>query len=290
MKKFNNISILLVLYEESKELIFKSLEKIKNFNIIIIDNNGDRKLKKVIESKYQIEKYFLSKNNLGYSKGYNKALSFCNTEFIFIKNADCFIEEKDVIKLYEFINVHQDCGIVSPTSYDENGNLTYNGGLLPENEKSKETLNISGDVCVQKVLGAAMFMRTEDIKKIGMFNENLFIYFSDDDLCKKIRNIGKYIAQIYSSKSIHAHGISKVKNIFKKIYLRELYFTLDELIYFNDINNIRYRELKSKIVNYLIKTFTNLVTFNISKFLKYYSRIYALIKYLNYKKFKSSNL
>lgn len=283
MKKFNNISILFVLYDESKEIIFKSLEKVKNFNIIIVDNKGDKKLKELIESKYQIEKYFMSKKNLGYSKGYNKAINFCNTEFIFLKNADLFINEHDIIKLYEFININHDCGIVSPTSYDENGNLSYNGGLLPENEKSKEILNIRGDICVQKVLGAAMFMRTEDIKKIGMFNENLFIYFSDDDLCKKIQNTGKYIAQIYTSKSIHTHGISKVKNKFKRIYLRELYFTLDELIYFNEINNIKYYELKSKIINYFIKIFINLITLNISKFLKYYSRIYAFIKFLKYK-------
>ena len=288
MKKYCDISILFVLYDESVEIIFKSLEKIKNFNIIIIDNKGDEKLKNEIENKYQIEKYFLSKKNLGYSKGYNKAINFCDTEFVFIKNADCFIDEIDIIKLYDYINLHQDCGIVSPTSYDKNGNLSYNGGLLPENEKTKEILNICGDVCVQKVLGAAMFMRTKDLKKIGMFNENLFIYFSDDDLCKKIKNIKKYIAQLYSSRSVHTHGVTKVKNIFKKTYLRELYFTLDELIYFNEINDIRYIELKSKISSYLIKIFVNLITLNIIKSLKYYSRIYAYIKFFNYKKSKSS--
>ena len=61
MKKYCDISILFVLYDESFETIFKSLEKIKNFNIIIIDNKGDEKLKHEIENKYQIEKYFLSK-------------------------------------------------------------------------------------------------------------------------------------------------------------------------------------------------------------------------------------
>ena len=77
-------------------------------------------------------------------------------------------------------------------------------------------------------------------------------------------------------------------NIFKKTYLRELYFTLDELIYFNEINDIRYIELKSKISSYLIKPFVNLIKLNIIKSLKYYSRIYSYIKFFNYKKSKSS--
>lgn len=286
MKNFKNISIAIVLYDESEKILLKSLEKIKNFNIIIIDNKGDKKLKNIIEKKYKIEKYYLSKNNLGYSKGYNKAIIFCNTEFIFIKGADCFVDENDVLKLFDYINTHKDCGIVSPTSYDECGNLSYNCGLLPENEKTKETLNISGDVCVQKVLGASMFMRTKDLKRVGMFNKDLFIYFSDDDLCKKVKSINKNVVQLYTSKSNHVHGISKVRNVFKKIFLRELYFTLDELIYFNEINNSKYYELKSKIPNYFFKCFINLLTFKIKKFLKHYSRIYAFFKFLHYKNFK----
>ena len=52
----SDISILMVLYEESEEIIFRTLEKIKNFKIIIIDNKGNKKLKK----KLQIISKFLS--------------------------------------------------------------------------------------------------------------------------------------------------------------------------------------------------------------------------------------
>jgi len=79
---------------------------------------------------------------------------------------------------------------------------------------------------------------------------------------------------------IHVHGISKVKNKFNKIYLRELYFTLDELIYFKDINKNKVNRLKSKITNYFIKILLSLLTLNISNFIKYYARIYAYLKFI----------
>ena len=280
MNNLTEITICMVLYDESEEIILKTLEKIKNFKIIIIDNKGDKKLKKKITSKFNISTYYLSNTNLGFSKGFNKAISFCETRFAFIKNADCYIDEDNILKLYNYLKSNINCGIVSPTSYDEKENLTFNAGNLPEKDNYDQILKVEGNVCAEKVLGSSMFVRTEDFLKVGLFNENLFIYFSDDDLCKKMKTINKHIVQLYESNCIHVHGISKVKNKFNKIYLRELYFTLDELIYFKDINKNKVNRLKSKITNYFIKILLSLLTLNISNFIKYYARVYAYLKFI----------
>jgi len=279
MNKISEITILIVLYDETDEIIFKNLEKIKNFKIIIVDNKGDKKLKNRITEKFEISKYYLSNKNLGFSKGFNKALNFCKTKYAFIKNADCYIDEDNIIKLYDYIKNNQDCGIVSPTSYDEYNNLSYNSGKLPENENSNEILKVEGDVCVEKVLGSSMFVKMEDLRKVGMFNENLFIFFSDFELCKKIKIINKHIVQIYNSKCIHVHGISKVKNKFYKIYLKELYFTLDELVYFKDISDQKINKLKSKILNYCLKIMVCFFTLKFYNLIKYYARVVAYIKF-----------
>jgi len=279
MNKISEITILIVLYDETEEIIFKNLEKIKNFKIIIVDNKGDKKLKNRITKKFEISKYYLSNKNLGFSKGFNKALNFCKTKYAFIKNADCYIDEDNIIKLYDYIKNNQDCGIVSPTSYDEYNNLSYNSGKLPENENSNEILKVQGDVCVEKVLGSSMFVKMEDLQKVGMFNENLFIFFSDFDLCKKIRGINKHVVQIYNSKCIHVHGISKVKNKFYKIYLKELYFTLDELVYFKDISDQKINKLKSKILNYCLKIMVCFFSLKFFNLIKYYARVVAYIKF-----------
>ena len=280
MNTLTEITICMVLYDESEEIILKTLEKIKNFKIIIIDNKGDKKLKNKITSKFNITTYYLSNTNLGFSKGFNKAISFCKSRFVFIKNADCHIDENNILKLYNYLKNNINCGIVSPTSYDDKGNLTFNAGNLPEKKDSDQILKVEGDICAEKVLGSSMLVRTKDLIKVGLFNENLFIYFSDDDLCKKMRAINKQIVQLYESKCVHVHGISKVKNRFNKIYLRELYFTLDELVYFKNINKNKINKLKSKITNYFIKILLSLLTLNISNFIKYYARVYAYFKFI----------
>ena len=45
------ITIQIVLYEENIDLIYKCLKNLKDFNIILIDNTQNKKLKKKIENR-----------------------------------------------------------------------------------------------------------------------------------------------------------------------------------------------------------------------------------------------
>ena len=47
------ITVVIVLYEEKLDLVFRCLEGIKNFKIIIVDNAGNISLKKKVEEKFK---------------------------------------------------------------------------------------------------------------------------------------------------------------------------------------------------------------------------------------------
>ena len=49
MNLYKEISVLLVLYQEDINLIIKNLINLKNFKIIIVDNDSNYNLKKKIE-------------------------------------------------------------------------------------------------------------------------------------------------------------------------------------------------------------------------------------------------
>ena len=281
MNLFQNITIQIVLYEESEEIVFKCLNNLKNFKIIILDNAGNYKLKKEILKRFSISKYFLENKNLGFSKGHNKITSHVKTDYLLILNADCLIDQENVLILLNAHKRFKGSGIVAPTTYDFEKKLTYNGGSLVENESKNIITDISGDTCFKSVLGSAMLIKKKDFIEVGMFDENLFLFFSDDDLCKKITKLNKSIIQIYLSKAYHTHGISKVKNIFKRIYLKEFNMTFDELFYYSKINrkNEKFESLKKKIFNYSIKLFLNILLLDFKKVIFYYARILAFYKF-----------
>lgn len=282
----DTITIIIVLYRENYKILFKTLDKIRDFKKIIIDNSNNLELKNKVEANFKIEKYILNKKNIGFSAGYNQGVKLCETDFLLILNPDCIIDNKSIIKLYEKLNQNRDCYLTTSTSYNENNQLTYAGGLLPENGEKDYPIKLEGDICVENTLGACMFFKKEDFIKIGLFDEIFFLFFSDDDLCRKIKKKNKYIIQVFDSKSFHSHGISKVKNIFEKIYLREHYYLLDKFHYFHKSDN--HKDIMKNVIdkknNYLIKIFFSLITLRFKKVVYYYARYTAILKFNNFLK------
>mgnify|MGYP001460775084 CR=1 FL=1 len=285
-KIISNITIIIVLYREDYNLLYKTLDKIRDFKKIIIDNSNNVDLKKKVKANFKIEKYILNKENVGFSSGYNQGVKLCETDFLMILNPDCVINNESIIKLYEKLILNKDCFLTTSTSYNENNELTYTAGLLPENGEKDFPINLEGDICVENTLGACMFLKKKDFIEIGLFDEIFFIFFSDDNLCREIKKKNKYIIQVFDSKCVHSHGISKVKNIFEKIYLREHYYLLDEFHYFHKSD--KHKEKMSNIINkknkYLIKIFFSLVAMKFKKVVYYFARYTAILKFNNFLK------
>ena len=285
MKNFNfpkNTTAIIVLYEENEKILVRNLDNLKNVKKIIIDNGGDKKLKKKIISKYNVDKYILNKRNIGYSAACNQGLRLSDSKFSLVINPDCIITENNLKILCKKIEEYKNALIVSPTSYDSNTKLSFNGGPLVENQKISKVLNLKGDTCVQRVLGACILLRTSDIKTQNLyFDENFFLYFSDDDLCRRILGLKKSIIQIYDANCVHEHGISKVKNKFKRIYLREYNFTYDQLYYLFKVkkHDQLFNKLSKKIINYFLKFIINFFLLRFEKCVYYYSKILAYNKF-----------
>ena len=110
--------------------------------------------------------------------------------------------------------------------------------------------------------------------------------FSDDNLCREIKKKNKYIIQVFESKCIHSHGISKVKNIFEKIYLREHYYLLDKFHYFRKSNKDKDKmnNIIDKKNNYLMKIFSSLIAMKFKKVVYYFARYTAILKFNHFLK------
>ena len=273
----DKITVIIVLFEEEINLIFRCLENIKNYKIIIVDNAGNISLKKKIEEKFKIYKYFLNKKNCGYTKAANHAIKQCDTEYILMFQADGLISNKDILILLKSHEKYENCFVTSPTSYDKDSKLSYNGGCLPEKSLGMDVLDLEGDVCVETVLGSIILFKKKDILGLGLFDENFFLYYLDFELCRRIINRKKSIIQIFDAKVQHDHGELKVKSHLKKIFIRNFNFTSDELYYFFKINKHfeKFDNLKKKLPNYIIKSITNLFLLRLTQSVYYFSKVAA---------------
>ncbi|MDC3035925.1 glycosyltransferase [Candidatus Pelagibacter sp.] len=276
------ITIVIVLFRENFDLISQTLSLIQNFKIIIIDNSNNLNLKKKIEAHFLIDKYILNKKNIGFSAANNQGIQLSNTTFTLVLNPDCLISENSIILLKEKLLTYKDCLIVTATSYDNNNNYSFTSGLLPENRTNESVLVISGDTCVESALGACFFFKTKDIINNNLlFDENMFLFYSDHDLCRRVKNLKKSIIQVKNAKSQHMHGISKVKNKFLSKYLREYHYSYDEYYYYYKINGHRslLEKFKKKIPSLYLKMFFKLFFLKLIDSIEIFSRLSAYYKF-----------
>ena len=275
------ITIIIVLYEENVQLVLRCLEKIKDFKIIIVDNAHNTSLKKVVEKNFKIHRYILNKKNHGYAKAANQAIKISDTEFILMFQADGIIDQKNISKLLDAHTKYENSFIVTPTLFDLDENLCTNTGNFPEKKLEKKPIVLEGDICSETVLGSIILFRRQDILEIGLYDENFFLYFLDDELCRRIRDRKKSVIQISNAKATHAHGQIKVRNPVKKIFLRHFNFTFDELYYFYKIKKHEklFKQLKSKVLNYSIKLVLSLVILRPNRAAYFLSKIMAFIKF-----------
>jgi len=212
----------------SEKVIFDCLNSIKKINkIIIFDNSNDIALKNRVTKKFPKINFIISKKNLGYGKANNRIINLCKTNYLFILNPDTILKKNCEFHLLKSINTLKgNFSIISPRSNEKN----Y--GLILSEKKFKGY----GLIEVNYVKGFAMLINNSLVKKIGMFDENIFLYLEEIDLCKRLlkKNFKIYINQ----KSEVTHLGARSSNLgFEFDKCRNWHWMWSNFYYFKKYNN-----------------------------------------------------
>ena len=228
-----NISIIIVTYK-SEEVIDECLKSIpSDINILIIDNSGDHKFKENIEKKYNNVSCIVSLENLGMGAGNNLGLRQVKTDYALILNPDVVLENETIDELVSAIENLNEFSIIAPICKDEN---------YPNYEEFiKDDVDYSNlePFKVKSIDGFAMLFNLKRINQLKnfenrlYFDENIFLYLENDDLCKRLMDIKENIYVVPKSK-IHHKGASAVsKKYSHQIELSRNWHWIWSKFYFN---------------------------------------------------------
>ena len=272
--KLNDISIVILFYKTPDNVI-KNLNNYKDFNLYILDQSNDTKLKKKIEKKFPNIKYYgISNENKGFAKGINFLVKKVKTKYFLCTQPDIIISKKSIYTLKKTFKGKKD-GIITVPKVKQFKNYTIK-------EKSKKIFS------VKKILGAIFLANTKKFTKIGMFDERFFFYWEDVDLCKKIESNNLKIYLNMTATADH-EGEKSVKKNLKSFMIRKIYFKYGEHIF-----QLKYRKLRLiKFVREPIKFFLLMVWYSLTlqfkKSLENLCFIYAIIKFFFFFKKKHQN-
>ena len=206
-----NLSVLIVSFF-SNDVIHNCIQSIpKDLKIIVVDNSGSIEFKKHIEEKYKNVSCLLSPENIGMGPGNNLGLKYASTDYVLILNPDVFLEKNSIDELIAASKKIDKFGIIAPIVKSPT-NLNYK--LF---EKNNPTKNISNPFKVKSVDGFAMLLNLKELNQINIFknfnffDENIFLFLENDDLCKRLVDSNQNIYVVPKSKVNHlgASGVSK---------------------------------------------------------------------------------
>ena len=276
MLSSKNVSIILVSYK-SRTKILNFLKNIsENYKIIIIENSYDKILKSEIEKKYKNVEIYLRENS-GYGASVNYARTKIKTKYFFLLNPDIYGVNDHIIDLfYQKANELNDNFSCLGPRYNELKNIK-------QSDKNKEINKFS-------ISGSAMFFCIKTFDLLNGFDENFFLYFEENDYCKRGAKIKVYSYQINSILLKHDIGTSveyydkDEKENYMKLYnwhfmwskgyyMKKHYGIILAIIYFLPL-----------ILKYNLYLILYKMIDNKKKFLKFKDRICALLLALSGKK------
>lgn len=205
MNIYQDITIVLISYK-SKDKIKNFVKKIsKKFEIIIVENSQDSELKNEIQMYDNINIYL--KNNIGYGSAANFAKSKISSKYFLLCNPDLDnIDNHTIENFYRFAeNFYPNFLSLGP-SYEQ---------------KNIDKKNIYKKK--DKISGACMFFNSLSFDKLKGFDENIFLYFEEDDLCKRANKLKLFSYQLNEVFVEHKVGTSSSNiNKIEKNKIKEL--------------------------------------------------------------------
>jgi O-antigen biosynthesis protein len=232
------LSIIIVNYnvkyflEQCLYAALKAATKVSS-EIIVIDNDSVDGSCQMVTEKFPEVFLIANKENVGFSKANNQAIRIAKGEYILLLNPDTVVEEDSFLKITEFMDRTPDAGGLGVKMIDGKGRflpeskrglptpevafwkMSGFSGLFPHSKRfgryhlgylDKDQIHN-----VEVLAGAFMLLRRETLDKVGLLDEDYFMYGEDIDLSYRITKSGYKNYYFPETTIIHYKGESTKK-------------------------------------------------------------------------------
>jgi rhamnosyltransferase len=193
-----------ILYEPTEEIYKNILSYYNQVKLLISVDNSDKVNDDIVNKIKSIDNSFYIKNsgNLGIANALNIAAEYAiknGYEYMLTMDQDTALPVDAVMNLMSKYNDYSKIGIISPH---------HNNAIIPQPVKDSD-LHESLEVMM-----CGNIINLEAHKKIGGFEEKLFIDYVDHDYCLRL-NLNNYkVVQDNSISLLHKLGNRKIKYFF----------------------------------------------------------------------------
>jgi len=209
--------------------------------VFLVDNNSVDGSCEMVAAKFAEVVLIANRENTGFSKANNQAVRISRGEYVLLLNPDTVVEKDTFVKTVVFMDEHPDAGGLGVKMLDGKGIFLPESkrglptpevafykifGLSALFKKSKRFgryhltyLDADQNHEIEVLSGAFMLMRKTALDKVGLLDEDYFMYGEDIDLSYRIIKGGYKNYYFADTRIIHYKGESTKKSSVNYVFV-----------------------------------------------------------------------
>jgi GT2 family glycosyltransferase len=186
---------------------------------IVVDNaSGDASAAVAEKAGAQVIR---NARNEGYGRAMNIGMRAAADKFCLLLNPDLVLEPGGVAALEDAARAYPQAGMLAPRLIEPDGRLFFQKrSLLAPYLKNElgAPCQPEGDCCAPFLSGACLLVDRDLALSLGGFDEKIFLFYEDDDLCRRVILAGRALVHVHAASATHLRGGSSARrpgSIFK---------------------------------------------------------------------------
>lgn len=199
----------------------------KPLEVIVVDNNSSDGSVELVRRRFPLVKVLANTTNRGYSGGNNDGINASRGTYVCILNNDTHIDKNFLEPLVDLMEKDPTIGCCQPKLVygDDHRMLNAVGSYLTSTgflyhygyRKPADEYQYNQRLMIYSAKGAAMLLRKNALDRIGLFDEDFFIYFEETDVCHRLWLAGYKVvyeptSTIYHYEAVDTH--KQMSNVF----------------------------------------------------------------------------
>jgi GT2 family glycosyltransferase len=283
MPKKTDLTIIVLSYQ-TPFWLKKTLTTLKQFyldktkykvKVIVVDNNSQDDSVKIVKTSFKWAEVIRSKENLGFAGGNNLALKNIDSRYSMLLNSDVELNDNSNLDLaIKYLDENLKVAVMTPKLTLYNGELDWashrgeptpwagfsyysklakifpNSQLFAQYHQTYKDFDETHEI--DACSGAAIILRTSAMEKVGLLDEQFFMYAEDLDWCKRFRDKNHKIIYFPHVQIIHHKYKSGIESKTRATSKKVNHYFYDTMLQYYDKH---YAKKYPKFFRTLLKTF-----------------------------------
>jgi GT2 family glycosyltransferase len=256
-----DLTIAIISYN-TRDLLLACLKSIQDttkdvdYELIVIDNASSDGSATAVRAQFPQARVLANQDNGGYAKACNQAVAIGTGQYVLFLNSDTVMRAHTLCRMVTCLDTQPDVGAVSCLQRNEAGQVLRSCFPFPSvrdhlrhaawiqtiikqlgSDASELDFTVSQDV--EWANGACLMVRKGLFEQLGGFDNRVFMYFEDVDLCRRIHQQGYRVRHAADGEVVHLIGRSSAEHrdqlnvqweLSRILYVEKHFWWLERLI------------------------------------------------------------